>query len=124
MVSIRAYALAGIAAFAVIPAPATAAHAGDGGSITNPANGNTVKAGILLTVGADVANVCDAKITVTTPGGDTQPVTSAFADPLCAPTAFTGTHAPAIAGSYTRAAGKCLVIDANEATTVVPRFKD
>ncbi|MFG6197837.1 hypothetical protein [Nonomuraea sp. JJY05] len=122
MVSIRANALAGIAAaIAVMLAPATA-HAGTGGSITSPANGNTIKAGTSLTVGADVTNVCDAKITITTPGGDTQPVASAPYDPLCAPTSFSGKYTPATAGSYTLtlAAGKGAVIDTVTITATTP----
>ncbi|MFC4014676.1 hypothetical protein ACFOY2_46150 [Nonomuraea purpurea] len=113
MVKLRAYALAGIAALAAVLAPATAAHAGDAGSITSPANGNTVKAGTHFTVDANVTNVCDAKITVTTPDGDTQPIASAPRDPLCAATTFSGKYLPATAGDYTLtlAAGKGAVID-------------
>ncbi|WP_043637394.1 hypothetical protein, partial [Nonomuraea candida] len=121
MVSIRAYALAGIAAVAAMLAPATA-HADNAGSITSPANGHTVKAGTTLTVDAHVTNVCDAKITVTTPGGDTQPVAAAPYDPLCAPVTFTGKYLPATAGDYTLtlAAGKGLVIDTVKITATSP----
>ncbi|GAA2691668.1 hypothetical protein GCM10010412_082070 [Nonomuraea recticatena] len=121
MVSIRAYALTGIVALAALLTPATA-HAGDNGTITSPSGGDTVKAGTAITVTADVANVCDARVTITPPSGGKVTVATAPADPTCQPTSLAGTYTPTTAGSYTLtlAAGKGAEIDSVTFTATAP----
>ncbi|MEU4331437.1 hypothetical protein [Nonomuraea dietziae] len=121
MVSIRAYALTSIVALAALLTPATA-HAGNNGTITSPSGGDTVKAGTAITVTADVANVCDARVTITPPSGGKVTVATAPADPTCQPTSLAGTYTPTTAGSYTLtlAAGKGAEIDSVTFTATAP----
>ncbi|GAA2410897.1 hypothetical protein GCM10010404_80990 [Nonomuraea africana] len=121
MVSIRAYALTGIVALAALLTPATA-HASNGGSITSPTGGDTVKAGTAVTITGDVANVCDARITVTPPTGGKVTVATAPADPTCQPASLAGTYTPTTPGSYTLtlAAGKGAEIDTVTFTATAP----
>ncbi|MGW2223492.1 hypothetical protein ACWCSD_51590, partial [Nonomuraea sp. NPDC001684] len=122
MVFNRANALAGIAAaIAVMLAPAPA-YAANGGSITSPTTGTSVKAGELVTVTADVENVCDAKLTATTPGGTDLVIATAPYDPLCARITFTGKFIPDTAGTFkvTLKAGKGAEIDTVTLTATAP----
>ncbi|GAA4209595.1 hypothetical protein GCM10022252_76340 [Streptosporangium oxazolinicum] len=113
--------LAAIAAIVVaLWAPAPALAAPGTGDITAPTSGQTVKVGDSVKVAATASEVCQAAITLTTPGGQASTLVTREA-PLCTGALSLGaSFTPEAAGTYRLALAGDVQLSVVEITAAAP----